>query len=432
MERLLKNKSFRKKFLFTLMVIVISRLGSQLPIPGIDKEYIQQWFSQNTGSAFNVISAFTGGSFERMSVFALNITPYITASIIIQLLTIAIPSLEELQRDGKYGQEKVKKITIYTAIGLALMESIAMAIGFVRSNIIRGNVVPKSILMIVLLVAGTGLLIFLGEMVEKKGIGNGISIILLANILSRLPSDIATLFTMHVFNKTIAKGLLAAVVILGVILLTVIFTVNLNEAVRKIPVSHAQKMSGRKLSGPVSNYIPLKVNTASVIPIIFASSLMSIPQIFASLLGKGYGGGVSAFILNFLNQNNWFDIHNMQYSVGLLLYIVMTIFFAYFYTNITFNPIEIADNLKKQGAMIPGIRPGKPTQDYLQQVVNKVTLIGAVYLTMLVLIPIALNGIFKTNVSFGGTSLIIVVGVIIETAQQISAEKSAQTYRHLI
>ena len=428
MGRAFKDSKIRSKLLFTFFVIVLSRVGSQIPLPGLDRSYLQNWFNSNVFSGgFNIISAFTGGSFERMSIFALNITPYITSSIIIQLLTIVIPSLEELTKDGKEGEKKIKKITIYLAIALAIVESLAMVIGFGKSGLLSGNKIVSGILIIVLMTAGTGFLIFLGEKVDKKGIGNGISIILLANIISRLPNDIVVLMQTFVLRKTIAKGVLAFVIIVAVIVAIIAFTVVLNESVRRIPIIYAQTRGTAGQGIKQKSFLPIKVNTSSVIPIIFASSLFSIPQIISSVVGIK-----SNFILNCLNQNCWFNFRTPQYTLGFLIYVLLVVFFAYFYTSITMNPVELADNLKKQNASIPGVRAGKPTEDYIRKILNRVIIIGVTGLIIVVSIPMILNGVFNTSVSMGGTSLIIVVGVILETVEVLDSEMAVHSYKSLL
>jgi preprotein translocase subunit SecY len=424
-----KIKDIRKKLFFTFLMMVVIRFGSQLPVPGVNRDYFSNWFaSQQSTGAFNFFSAFTGGSFEKMSIFALNITPYITSSIIIQLLTIAIPKLEEMQRDGEDGRKKIQAITRYLTVGLALFESVAMTIGFGRQGLIEDMNVLSSLTVIVALTAGSAFLMWVGERITENGVGNGISIVLMINILSRVPQDMSTLFETFVQGKTIAHGTLAALIICAVIVVTVVLVILLNDAVRKIPVQYAKKMQGRKLVGGQSASIPLKVNTAGVIPVIFASSLMSIPQIILSFTGKS-ASGIGATIIGMLNQNNWFNFNEPIYSVGLVLYIVLIVFFAYFYTSITFNPIEVADNLKKQGGFIPGIRPGKPTTDYLNKILGYLVFIGAAGLTIVVLVPIFFNGVFGAYVSFGGTSIIIIVGVILETLKQIESQMVVRNYK---
>lgn len=424
-----KIKDIRKKLFYTFMMLVVVRLGSQLPVPGVDRNYFSNWFaSQQSNGAFNFFSAFTGGSFEKMSIFALNITPYITSSIIMQLLTIAIPKLEEMHRDGEDGRKKIQTITRYLTVGLALFESIAMAIGFGKSGLIEQMNFLNALTVVVSLTAGSAFLMWVGERITENGVGNGISIVLMINILSRVPQDMATLFEAFVQGKTLAKGLLAILIIIAVIVATVILVILLNDAVRKIPVQYAKKMQGRRLVGGQSTCIPLKVNTAGVIPVIFASSLMSIPQMVTAFMQKN-PTGIAGMILGMLNQNNWFNFKQPVYSVGLVLYIVLIIFFAYFYTSITFNPIEVADNMKKQGGFIPGIRPGKPTTDYLNKILGYIVFIGAVGLTVVVIVPIFFNGVFGASVSFGGTSIIIIVGVILETLKQIESQMLVRNYK---
>ena len=424
-----KVKDIRSKIFYTFLMLVVVRLGSQLPIPGVDRSYFANWFSQQVGDAFNFFDAFTGGSFEEMSIFALNITPYITSSIIIELLTIAIPKLEEMQKDGEEGRKKLTAITRYVTVGLALLESIAMVIGFGRQGLIPDMTAMNVITVVVSLTAGSAFLMWVGERITEKGVGNGISIVLMINILSRVPSDITTLYETFIKPQTVAKGALAAVIILAVIVVTVVLVILLNGATRNIPVQYAKKMQGRKMVGGQSSSSPLKVNTAGVIPVIFASSLMSMPSIIAAFMGRGNGNGIGSKILKGLSQQNWFSLSNPVYTLGFVLYAVMIVFFAYFYTSITFNPIEVADNMKKQGGFIPGIRPGKPTQDYLEKILNYIIFIGAIGLLIVCTIPIVFNGAFGASVSFGGTSIIIIVGVVLETLKQIESQMLVRNYR---
>lgn len=424
-----KIKEIRNKLFFTFLMLIVIRFGSQLPLPGVNREYFSNWFaSQQANGAMSFFSAFTGGSFEKMSILALSISPYITSSIIMQLLTIAIPKLEEMQKDGEDGRKKIQNITRYVTVGLAVFEATAMTIGFGRSGLLQEANFLNGLTVVVAMTAGTAFLMWMGEQITEKGVGNGISIILLINILSSIPQDITTLLEQFVFGKSIAKAVLALVIILAVIIATIVLVILLNGAIRKIPVQYAKKMQGRKLVGGQSTYIPLKVNTAGVIPVIFASSLMSIPQIILSFTGKS-ATGVAGTILGMLNQNNWFNFKQPIYSIGLVLYIVLIIFFAYFYTSITFNPIEVADNMKKQGGFIPGIRPGKPTTDYFNKILGYIVFIGAVGLTIVVLVPIFFNGVFGASVSFGGTSIIIIVGVILETLKQIESQMVVRNYK---
>ena len=417
-----KIKDIRHRIIFTFFMLIVIRIGSQLPIPGVDQNVFAQWFSNQNSDAFSFFDAVTGGSFLQMSVFALNITPYITSSIIMQLLTIAIPKLEEMQRDGEDGRKKIVEITRYLTIALALIESIAMAVGFGKNGYLTAFNAMNVFMVIVTLTAGSAVLMWIGERITEKGVGNGISIVLTINIISRIPSDFASLFEQFVSGKTVAKGVLAVVIILAVILLTVVFVVLLQGAERRIPVQYSKKIQGRRQVGGQSTHIPLKVNTGGVIPVIFAQSLMQFPVVIASLLGKGNGTGIGSKILKGLSQSNWCDRNEPIYSIGLVVYIILIIAFAYFYTSITFNPLEVANNMKKAGGFIPGIRPGKPTSDYLTKILNYIIFIGAAGLTVVAVLPIFFSGIFNANVSFGGTSIIIIVGVIIETIRQIDSK----------
>ena len=424
-----KIKEIRNGIIFTLLMLVVVRLGCQLPVPGINRDFFAQWFSQITGDSFNFFNAFTGGSFENMSLFALNITPYITSSIIIQLLTIAIPALEEMQKEGEEGRKKLVAITRYVTVGLALIESLAMAIGFGRSGILENYNAFNVIMVICTLTAGSAFLMWIGEQITEYGVGNGISIVLTINIVSRIPDDMTSLFTMFVSGRPIAYAILNSVIIVAIILVTVVLTILLNDAERRIPVQYAKKMQGRKQYGGNSTYIPLKVNTGNVIPIIFASSIMQFPVVISQLLGRSGGTSIWGHILRALSTSNWFNAATPVYTIGALVYILLVIFFAYFYTSITFNPLEIADNMKKQGGFIPGIRPGKPTSDYLTKILNYIIFIGAVGLVIVAMIPIFFNGAFNANVSFGGTSLIIIVGVILETLKQIESKMVVRNYK---
>ena len=421
-------EDIRKKILYTFAMLFVVRLGSQLPTPGVNPTYIQQFFASQTGETFNFFNAFTGGSFETMSIFALSITPYITSSIIMQLLTIAIPKLEEMQKDGEDGRKKIATITRYVTVALALVESTAMSVGFGRQGLLIEYNFVNAAIVVLTLTAGSAFLMWIGERITEKGVGNGISIILLINILSRIPSDLTTLYEQFVKGKGLAKGGLATIIILAIILVVVVFIIILQDGERRIPVQYSQKIQGRKTVGGQSTNIPLKVNTAGVIPVIFASSIMQFPIIIASFLGKGNGTGIGSEILRGLNSSNWCNPDNIKYSWGLIVYIALTIFFAYFYTSVTFNPLEIANNMKKSGGFIPGIRPGKPTSDYLAKILNYIIFIGACGLIIVQVIPFFFNGVFGASVSFGGTSLIIVVGVVLETIKQIESQMLVHNY----
>ena len=356
-----KVKELRGKLLYTLMMLVVIRFGSQLPIPGIETSFFADWFEKQSTNAFGFFNAMTGGSFSSMSIFALSITPYITSSIIIQLLTIAIPRLEELQKDGEDGRKKIQEYTRYTTVGLALFESAAMAIGFGRQGLLLDYNVPNIIVAVVTMTTGSTLLMWFGEQITEKGVGNGISIVLLFNILSSVPDDMRNLYYRFIFGQTIPTMIIAAVIIAAVILAMVVFVIVLNDAERRIPVQYSKKMVGRKLVGGQASSIPLKVNTAGVMPVIFASSIMSFPVVIAQFFPVDYTS-VGGHILMMLNSASWCRPDQPVYSIGLVIYLVLLILFAYFYTSITFNPLEVANNMKKQGRIYPWHSPGQAYQ----------------------------------------------------------------------
>lgn len=423
-----KIKEIRGRILFTLFILVVVRLGAQLPIPGVSRDVFSAWFEAQTSGAFNFFDQMTGGSFTQMSVFALSITPYITSSIIMQLMTIAIPKLEEMQKDGEDGRKKIREYTRYVTIALAVVEGLAMGINLYRGGDLMHNNVLDVIMAVAALTAGSSLLMWMGEQITDKGVGNGISIILLFNIISTIPNDFGLLYDKFMRGNNIVKAGIAAIIILAVILFIVVFVIYLQDGERRIPVQYSKKVVGRKMVGGSTSSIPLKVNTAGVMPIIFASSIMSLPGIIVGFLGKN-PGGIPGTILAVLSSSNWCKPSQPVYSVGLLIYILLVVFFAYFYTSITFNPLEVADNMKKQGGFIPGIRPGKPTSEYLNKILNNVIFIGAVGLIVVAIIPILAAGIFGVNVSFGGTSLIIIVGVVLETLKQIESLMLVRHYK---
>ena len=423
-----KVEEIRKRMFFTFLMLIVIRIGSQLPLPGIDRATYGEWMAGQTADAFNFFNSITGGSFEDMSIFALNITPYITASIIMQLLTIAIPKLEEMHKEGEEGRKKIASITRYLTVGLSVFEAVALSIGFGRQGYLENFGVFSVITMVACLTAGSAVLMWIGERITENGIGNGISIVLTINIISRLPNDFASLGEQFVMNKNVGRAIVAILIIAAVVAAVVIMVVVLQDGQRKIPVQYSRKIQGRRQVGGQSSFLPLRVNTAGVIPIIFAQSLMQTPVIIATLVGAGNGNGIGDKIIKGLSQSNWCDPSEPIYSIGLVVYILLIIAFAYFYTSITFNPLELADNMKKQGGFIPGIRPGKPTSDYLTSILNYVIFIGAVGLSIVAFIPIFFNGMFGASVSFGGTSIIIIVGVIIETIKQVESMMVTRHY----
>ena len=423
-----KIKDLRRRIGFTFLMLIVVRLGSLLPVPGINGSAFSSLFA-DSDSALNFFDSITGGSFSAMSVFALNITPYITSSIIMQLLTIAFPKLEEMQRDGEAGRKKMTKITRYLTIGLALGESIAMAIGFGRSGYLVAYNALYVILVVASLTAGSAVLMWIGERITERGIGNGISIVLTINIISRIPSDLTKLYEQFMKGKTVPKATLAGVIIAAIIVALVVFVVILQSAERRIPVQYSNKIQGRRQVGGNSSVIPMKVNTAGVIPVIFAQSLLQTPIMLVQLFDKNGVQGFWGKVLNAMNQSNWFNPGNWFNTIGAVVYVLLIIGFAYFYTEITFNPLEIAENLKRSGGFIPGIRPGKPTSDYLTSILKHIIFIGAIGLSIVAILPLIFNGLVGASVSFGGTSIIIIVGVIVETLKQIESQMMVRNYK---
>ena len=428
-----KIKDIRKKIIFTFLMLIVIRIGSCLPIPGVDSDVFANWFASQTADGMGFFDAITGGSFYRMSIFALNITPYITSSIIMQLLTIAIPKLEEMQRDGEEGRKKIAEITRYLTVALALIEAVAMTIGFRRGGYLEFSSGYQGVLDIIMVIftltAGSAVLMWIGERITEKGVGNGISIVLLINIVSGTPQDMMTLYERFMAGKSVAVATVACIIVLAIIIAIFVFVIILNDAERRIPVQYSKKMQGRRMIGGQSTYIPLKVNTANVIPVIFASSIMSMPVMIAQFFHVDYST-IGGKILLALSSSNWFKPEAPAYSIGLLVYIVLVVLFAYFYTSITFNPLEVANNMKKSGGFIPGIRPGKPTSDYLNNILNYIVFIGACGLVIVCIIPIVASGLFSVgNLSFGGTSLIIIAGVILETIKAVESLMLVRNYK---
>ena len=434
LKKAVKVKEIRKRLWYTLFMLVVVRLGCQIPIPFVNSEQVKQVMS-GFQEDFSFFSAITGGSLEKMSIFALNITPYITASIIMQLLTIAIPKLDELQKDGEEGRKKIAEFTRYLTVGLALIESTAMIIGFANQGIFTTesglaydatNWRKWGVILtgIITMTAGSAVLMWIGEQITEKGVGNGISIVLTINIIAGMPADVKGLFTSYVIGgeHSIGMRLVAAMVILAVLIGIVVLVVILQAATREIAVQMSQKVQGRRQVGGQQSGIPLKVNTAGVIPIIFASSLMQFPVVIARFFGK------QPEWTNYLSQQHWCNPAQLKYSIGFVVYLLLIIFFAYFYTSITFNPREVAKNLGDRGGFIPGIRSGKPTVAYLTNILNYIILIGAVGLIIVAVIPIFASGIAGANVGFGGTSVIIIVGVILETLQTIKSMITERNY----
>ena len=430
-QKAFKVKEVRERLLYTFMMLIVIRIGSCLPIPGVDASFLKEFFTNLQNSGMGFVNAITGGSFSNMSMFALSITPYITSSIIMQLMTIAVPKLEEMQKEGEDGRKKIAEYTRYLTVALALFQSSAMAIGFGKQGLLYEDAqnVWGYMTVIAAMTAGSALLMWIGERITEKGVGNGISIVLLINIVSSLQQDVLMLYERFMAGKSVAVATVAAIIVLAVVVATVVFVLVLNGAERRIPVQYSKKMQGRRMIGGQSSHIPLKVNTAGVIPVIFASSIMSMPVMIAQFFNVDYStfGGK---ILMALSSANWFRPEMPVYSVGLLIYIVLVVLFAYFYTSITFNPLEVANNMKKSGGFIPGVRPGKPTSDFLNNILNYIVFIGATGLVIVCIVPIIASGLFNVgSLSFGGTSLIIIAGVILETIKAVDSMMLVRNYK---
>lgn len=429
-----KVKDIRNKLLFTLFMLVVIRIGSNIPVPGVNTDFFKNIFDNlQAQDAVGWLSNMTGGSFEEMSIFALSITPYITSSIIMELLTIAIPPLEEIQKEGTDGRRKIAEYTRYVTVALALLESSAMAIGFNGSGFfINSPAGPFTIIVAIFaMTAGSAFLMWAGERITESGVGNGISVVLLFNILSSLPKDFGTIYERFLKGKNMAFMVTYGLIIAGIVLIIIALSVILEDARRDIPVQYASRIAGRNSMSNGASVIPLKVNTAGVIPVIFASSIMSLPLIILQFLDVK--NTIFNVIASVLNSGSWFRPEYPIYTLGCLIYIFLVIFFAYFYTSITFNPNEVAGNIKRDGGFIPGIRAGKETADYLTRILNYIIFIGAVGLCIVALIPIVISGIFNiSRISFAGTSLLIVVGVILETLSQIKSQLIVRNYRNFL
>ena len=423
-----KNKDIRKKIIYTLLILVVVRVGSLLPIPGVDTNYFSSLLSGiNTGD-LSYLSAFTGGSFERMSLFALSITPYITSSIIMQLLTIAIPKLEEMQKEGEDGRKKIASITRYVTIGLSLIESIAMAVGFGRSGLIKNSAqlstlhyVVCIIVVVAALTAGSAVLMWLGERITEKGVGNGISFIILVGIIARLPHSLFQEFVSRTSEKT--GGLVMFLFEMLFLLLVIAGAILLVQGTRKVPVQYAKRIIGNKQYGGARQYIPLKVNAANVMPIIFAQAIMFIP---ISIVGFSSTGEQSGFVAAFMdNTGFWYNF----------VFAVLIILFTYFYTAITINPTQMSDDLKRNNGFIPGVKPGKSTKDYLDTIMDRITLPGAFFLAVVAIMPAfaRIAGVsMEFSQFFGGTSLLILVGVVLDTLQQVESHLLMRHYDGLL
>lgn len=414
-------EEIRKKILFTLLIVLLYRLGNAIPVPYVNVEALQSYFKQLENTVFGLFNVMSGGAFSNATIFALSIQPYINASIIIQLLCIAIPALERLQKEeGEEGKKKITAITRYSTVAIGLLMGFGYYTIMANNGLLdagaQGNV-AAAIVIILTFTSGSALIMWLGEQITEFGIGNGISIILFASIISRLPTTVMTSVT------NIARGSLdwwvALLMFLGALAI-IILIVFVNDSERRIPVQYAKRVVGRKMYGGQSTHLPMKVNMSGVMPIIFAQSIASLPATIAAFTGA--------------SSDNWFmrlfDTTSIAYAI---IYFLLILFFAYFYSTIQFNPVEVANNLKKNGGYIPGFRPGKPTSEFIQKVLNKITLFGAIYLGIIAVVPILVAHFSQsaalTGVSLGGTSIIIVVGVALETVRALEAQMLMRNYK---
>lgn len=411
-----KVKEIRNKMLYTLFCLFIFRLGSHIPAPFIDKTQIAKIFESAGQSVLGFLDLMAGGSLSNMSIFAMNIYPYITASIIIQLLTVAIPKLEELAKEGEEGRRKLNSITRITGVVLALIQSMGTVFGLYSQAVTATGFIQNS-LIIITLVAGTSFLVWLGDRITENGVGNGISLIIFVGIVARLPETLMKNFRLAQAGVT---SWIAVIIYLLIMVAIVAFVVIIQEGERRVPVQYAKRVVGRRVYGGQATHIPIKVNMASVMPVIFASTFMQIPATIALFSKGGFGN----FLRNWLTQDGKFG-----FWIYLIINFVLIIFFTYFYNAIQFNTVEYAKNIQSQGGFIPGIRPGKPTSQYLSRTVNRITFIGGLALAILSTLPLLLSHFSNLDVAFQGTGMIIVVGVALETVQQIEAQMTMRHYK---
>ena len=413
-----KIADLRKKMLYTVLLLIVFRFGSIIPVPGIDPAVLQQ-LAGAEGSLFGFFDIISGGAFSNATIFAMSITPYINASIILQLLTIAVPALERIAKEGEEGRKKIAQITRYVTVVLGFVQAAGLYAAL--SSSITNPGILSFVTITLTFTAGTAFLMWLGELITEKGVGNGISLIIFIGIISRLDDGVKAIYSYVLGKQFSIMSIVAMIILVVVSLLLVGFVVSVNEAERRIPVQYAKRVVGRKMYGGQSTYIPLKVAMAGVMPIIFAMSILSFPATLANFFGQPAAGTFWAKFLSVFNPNGW---------VYAILYFVLIIFFTYFYTSIQFNPIEMANNIKRNGGFVQGIRPGKPTSDYITKVLSKVTLIGALAIAIIAVFPIALNGAIEgIQVSLGGTSVLIAVSVALETTKQLESQMLMRHYK---
>lgn len=409
-----KVKDVRRRILYTLMMILIFRIGTTIPVPGVDTSIISSLVSGN--SLLALYNMFTGGAFSNFTLFALGIGPYITASIIIQLLTVGFESLKELQKSGEEGRKKMNMYTRYTALVLAIIQAVGITLGVVKSALKSDNIFFITT-VIITLIAASMILMWMGDRITEKGLGNGSSIIIFVGIISRIPTDIISVVN-SVQSGTIKLWL--AIILAVIMLITITLVTFINEAVRKIPVQYAKKVVGRKLYGGQNSHIPMKVNQSGVMPIIFASSLLAFPQTIALFMGENAQNFVSTYLSTSGDIGFW---------IYRSLEVLLIVFFSYFYTTISFNVDDIAENMKNNGGFIPGIRPGRPTIDYLSRILSRITLAGALFLAVIAMIPAFTVHFMSVNMSLAGTSILIVVGVALELKRQLESHLVMRSYQ---
>lgn len=411
-----KVAEIRSKIIFTLLMLVVFRIGSNIPVPNIDRTVLAQMFTGDAG-LFDLFDLFSGGAFSNFTIFALSITPYITASIIVQLLGMAFPYFQRLAQSGTEGRKKMAQITRYLTVVLGLIQAIGLTVGLFRQAIIDTGVF-SIILVILVLTAGTAFLMWLGEQINDKGVGNGISLIIFAGIVARIPSGIRSLVT-SIQAGTISIITLIILVILAILVIAGV--VMIQEGQRRIPVQYAKRVVGRKMYGGQSTHIPMKVNQSGVIPIIFALSLLQFPLTITYFFpDTGFTDFVTKWLSPAGNPGVW------VYGV---LNVMLIIAFTYFYTGATFNPVDVANNMKANGGFIPGIRPGKATEEYLQKVLSRITIVGAIFLAVIATLPTILSVVTPLNLHFGGTSLLIAVGVALDTVRQLENQMLMRNYQ---
>lgn len=415
-QQALKIGDLRTKLLFTLMMLLVFRIGAHIPVPGINPEAIAQLLQGQLFGFFDIIS---GGAFKRFSVFAMSITPYINASIIMQLLTVVVPALEELNKEGQEGKKKIAQYTRYGTIVLALIQAVGMSVALGKSGAITNPGILSYLIIAISLTAGTAMLMWIGEMITERGIGNGISLIIFCGIAARIPSQIQGV------GQEVSSGMAGyfqVLLLIVVILVVIAAVVAMNEGTRRLPIQYAKRVVGRRLYGGQSTFLPLKVNSAGVIPIIFAMSLGMFPATIGSWMSPT--SSFNVFI------NTYFSYTSVAYNV---FYAALIIFFTYFYVSIIFNPLDVADNIKKNGGFVPGIRPGRPTAEYIDKVLSRLTLAGGIFLALIAILPnivIAITGI--KSLWFGGTALLILVGVALDTMKQVESHLLLRSYEGFV